>query len=95
MITVGMHYDVREGKEKAFEDGFASIERALRAAHGHRSSRLFRDVSRPRSYLIYSEWDDVADFQKFLSSEEFRKAVTWGKEEILEGRPRHQVFKNA
>jgi heme-degrading monooxygenase HmoA len=95
MITVGMHYDVREGKEKVFEEGFASIEKALRAAAGHKSSRLYRDVARPRSYLIYSEWSDVGEFQKFISSDAFRSAVTWGKEEILEGRPRHQIFKNA
>jgi heme-degrading monooxygenase HmoA len=95
MITVGMHYDVREGKEKAFEEGFAAVERALRAAPGHTSSRLYRDVAKPRSYLIYSEWSAVEDFQKFLKSEAFRAAVTWGKEEILEGRPRHQVWKGA
>lgn len=95
MITVGMHYDVREGKERAFEEGFASIEKALRAAPGHTSSRLYRDVARPRSYLIYSEWSDVGAFQKFVQSEAFRNAVTWGKEEILEGRPKHQIWKQA
>jgi heme-degrading monooxygenase HmoA len=95
MITVGMHYDVREGKETAFEDGFASIEKALRSALGHTSSRLYRDVAKPRSYLIYSEWKTVEDFQKFISSAEFRAAVNWGKEEILEGRPRHQIWKGA
>ncbi len=95
MITVGMHYDVRPGKERAFEEGFASVERALRAAPGHKSSRLFRDVANPRSYLIYSEWTDVAEFQKFIQSDAFKNAVTWGREEILESRPRHQIFKNA
>ncbi len=95
MITVGMHYDVREGKERAFEDGFASIERALRGAPGHTMSRLYRDVAKPRSYLIYSEWKTVEDFQAFIHSEAFRAAVSWGKEEILEGRPRHQVWKGA
>ncbi|MGH7294264.1 MAG: antibiotic biosynthesis monooxygenase family protein [Polyangiaceae bacterium] len=95
MITVGMHYDVREGKEKAFEDGFASIERALRGAAGHTSSRLFRDVAKPRSYLIYSEWKTVEAFQGFIKSDAFRAAVNWGKEEILESRPRHQIWKGA
>jgi heme-degrading monooxygenase HmoA len=95
MITVGMHYDVREGKEQAFEQGFGSIERALREAPGHTSSRLYRDVAKPRSYLIYSEWTSVEEFQKFISSDAFRAAVTWGKEQILEGRPRHQIWKGA
>lgn len=95
MITVGMHYDVREGKEKAFEDGFSSIEKALRSAAGHTMSRLFRDVAKPRSYMIYSEWTSIDEFQKFIQSDAFRAAVTWGKEEILEGRPRHQIWKGA
>ena len=95
MITVGMHYDVLPGKEKAFEDGFASIEKALQGATGHTMSRLYRDVAKPRSYLIYSEWSSMPEFQKFMASPEFRAAVNWGKEEILEGRPRHQIWKNA
>jgi heme-degrading monooxygenase HmoA len=95
MITVGMSYDVLPGKEKVFEEAFASIERALASAPGHTASRLYRDVAKPRSYLIYSEWTSVEDFQRFIQSEAFRAAVTWGKEQVLEGRPRHQIWKGA
>ena len=84
MITVGMHYDVREGKEKAFEEGFASIEKALRGAAGHTLSRLYRDVAKPRSYMIYSEWSSIEEFQKFIQSDEFR--ADWeGSSRIQQG----------
>lgn len=95
MITVGMQYDVRPGKESAFEDGFRAVEEALKASWaGHKLTRLFRDVNSPLSYMIYSEWETYPDFQKFMTSEAFRKAADWGKEEILTGRPKHQILKH-
>jgi heme-degrading monooxygenase HmoA len=95
MITVGMQYDVRPGKESAFEAGFQAIEKALRAEwKGHKQTRLFRDVGTPLSYMIYSEWETFDDFQKFMSSDAFRQAADWGKAEILSGRPKHQVLKH-
>ena len=95
MITVGMQYDVRPGKESAFEAGFKAVEAALKAEwKGHKLTRLFRDVGNPLSYMIYSEWETFEDFQKFMGSDAFRKAADWGKEEILSGRPKHQILKH-
>ncbi len=95
MITVGMQYDVRPGKEAAFEAGFQAVANALKTEWaGHKLTRLFRDVETPLSYMIYSEWETFPDFQKFMSSEAFRKAADWGKEEILSGRPKHQILKH-
>jgi heme-degrading monooxygenase HmoA len=95
MITVGMQYDVRPGKEAAFENGFKAVETALKAEwKGHKLTRLFRDVGNPLSYMIYSEWETFEDFQKFMGSDAFRKAADWGKEEILSGRPKHQILKH-
>jgi len=95
MITVGMHYDVLPGKESAFEAGFGAVEAALKAEwKGHRATRLYRDVRAPRSYMIYSEWESFEDFQRFMSSEAFRKAADWGKAEILAGRPKHQILRH-
>jgi len=34
------------------------------------------------------------DFQAFLASDAFKKAVAWGKAEILRGRPKHKVYTN-
>ncbi|HVY61248.1 MAG TPA: antibiotic biosynthesis monooxygenase [Planctomycetota bacterium] len=95
MITVGMQYDVIPGKESAFEGGFKAVEDALKSEwKGHKLTRLFKDVFKPTSYMIYSEWETFEDFQKFMTSEAFRKAADWGKEEILAGRPKHQILKH-
>lgn len=95
MITVGMQYEVRPGKEAEFEAGFKAVEEALQAEwKGHRLTRLFRDVFRPPSYMIYSEWETFEDFRRFIGSEAFQKATQWGREEILSARPRHTILKH-
>jgi len=63
MITVGMNYHVIAGKQKDFEDKFSAVIGALRAAEGHTSSTLWKDVGDDASYLITSEWSDEAAFQ--------------------------------
>ena len=42
MITVGMNYHVIPGMQKSFEDKFAGVIDALKAAPGHTSSRCGR-----------------------------------------------------
>ena len=44
--------------------------------------------------MILSEWTRMDDFQAFISSDAFKKAVAWGKAEILRGRPKHKVYTN-
>jgi len=94
MITVGMNYHVLPGKQKDFEDKFAGVIDALKAAPGHTSSTLWKDVSDDASFLITSEWNDETAFQQFIRSEEFRAVTNWGKEQILSGRPQHKVYKH-
>ena len=45
MITVGMNYHVLPGKQKDFEDKFAGVIDALKAAPVHTSSTLWKDVT--------------------------------------------------
>lgn len=94
MITVGMNYHVIEGKQQSFEDKFAGVIDALKAAEGHDSSTLWKDVSDGASYLITSEWSDEQAFKDFIQSDAFRDVTNWGKEEILSGRPQHKVYKH-
>jgi len=55
MVTIGMNYSVREGKEKVFEDACARVIETMRGIEGHSESRLFREVGeRSRHYLIVS-----------------------------------------
>lgn len=94
MITVGMNYHVIEGKQKDFEEKFNGVIAALKAAPGHTSSTLWKDTADSASYLITSEWSDEQAFQTFIRSDEFRAVTTWGKEQILSGRPQHKIYKH-
>lgn len=94
MITVGMNYHVIAGKQRDFEEKFASVIEALRAAAGHGTSTLWKDVTDDASYLITSEWSDEKAFTDFIHSQAFRDVTTWGKEQILSGRPQHKIYKH-
>ena len=94
MITVGMNYQVIEGKQQDFEEKFAGVIGALNAADGHTSSTLWKDTANGASYLITSEWSDEEAFSTFIRSDAFRAVTNWGKEQILSGRPSHKVYKS-
>ncbi|MCG8583791.1 MAG: antibiotic biosynthesis monooxygenase [Pirellulales bacterium] len=94
MITVGMNYHVIEGKQQEFEDKFAAVLDALRAAEGHTTSSLWKDVADDASYLITSEWSEEQAFMDFIQSDAFREVTNWGKEQILSDRPRHKIYKH-
>ena len=93
MITVGMNYHVIEGKQQVFEDKFAAVIDALKAAEGHSTSILWKDVSDDASYLITSEWSNEQAFTEFIRSDAFRAVTNWGKEQILSSRPEHKIYK--
>lgn len=92
MVTIGMNYEVLPGKEALFEEKFREVVAAFARDEGHRSSRLYRDVNAPRSYLIHSEWESREAFTAFIRSDAFREVTAWGKEEILADRPRHRIY---
>ena len=92
MITVGMNYEILNGKERIFEKAFQSVLQVMREMPGHQQSSLYKDVHKPSFYLILSEWSDRTAFDAFIRSERFAKVVTWGKEQILASRPRHQIY---
>jgi heme-degrading monooxygenase HmoA len=94
MITVGMNYQVIPGKQQDFEEKFAAVIGALRAAEGHTKSTPWRDVDDDASYLITSEWSEEQAFTDFIRSQAFKDVTTWGKEQILAGRPQHKIYKN-
>lgn len=92
MITVGMNYHVLPGKETMFEDVFRAVLKVMNEMPGHAKSALYRDVNEPGKYLIVSEWNDRAAFDGFIRSERFRGVANWGKEQVLAGRPTHEVY---
>lgn len=92
MVTVGMNYDVLPGKEEVFERAFKSVLGVMKDSPGHTDSHLYKNVDKANSYLIISDWNDKAAFDAFVKSEAFAKVTNWGKEQILAGRPKHQVY---
>ena len=94
MITVGMNYHVIAGKQQDFEQKFSDVISSPCAAKGHTSSTLWKDVVDDASYLITSEWSDEQAFQDFIHSQAFKDVTSWGKEQILSGRPQHKIYKH-
>ena len=92
MVTVGMNYRVLPGKEQAFEQAFKAVLHAMDQMEGHSRSLLFKQVFDPQHYLIISDWSDRAAFDGFIASESFRRVADWGSQEILAGRPQHEVY---
>ena len=92
MTTVGMQYDVVAGKEEEFVKGFLGVIEHLKSVAGHVESHMYEDVQVKGSYVILSQWQDKASFDAFLRSDAFRQVTSWGKAEVLRGRPKHKVY---
>lgn len=92
MITIGMNYNVLRGKEDTFENAFKKVVKAMGGIDGHSETRMFRDINDPGHYLIVSKWRIKAAFESFIASDTFKNVANWGKEEILSGRPSHEVY---
>lgn len=94
MVTIGMNYKVVPGKDETFMNACKGVIRAMEGIEGHSKSFLYRDVEDDLSFLIVSEWSDQEAFDGFIRSDEFKKVTSWGKEQILAGRPSHTVYKH-
>jgi heme-degrading monooxygenase HmoA len=92
MVTVGMNYKVIPGKDEQFTAVCGKVIEAMAGMPGHVKTHLYRDVWSEHDYLIVSEWSDEQAFNDFISSDRFRRVADWGKENILAGRPSHQVY---
>ena len=92
MVTIGMNYEVLDGKESVLENAFKKVVHAMRELAGHSESFLYRDVHEPRRYLIISRWTDKSAFDAFIASDTFRNVADWGKEQVLAARPHHEVY---
>jgi heme-degrading monooxygenase HmoA len=95
MVTIGMNYRVRAGKEEVFEAAFARVLSAIESAAGHDASRLYKGVGGgpDADYLIVSRWSDEQAFDAFVASDAFKKVTSWGRDNILAGRPTHTTYR--
>jgi heme-degrading monooxygenase HmoA len=92
VVTIGMNYRVRAGKEQVFESAFESVLRAMAGTPGHSETRLYRRIGEPREYLIVSRWQDEEAFQAFTRSERFARVTSWGSQHVLDGPPEHTTY---
>ncbi|NIQ00266.1 MAG: antibiotic biosynthesis monooxygenase [Nitrospinaceae bacterium] len=93
MVTIGMNYKIIPGKEQIFEDAFKNVLKVMNEMEGHTQSALYKDVNDSHSYLIVSDWNSEDAYQAFINSDKFAGVVDWGKENILAGRPSHNVYR--
>src|SRR4051794_18059263 len=77
MTTIGMHYEVKPGKEEEFKQGFLGVLNLLKTLPGHIESHMYEDIESRGSYVILSQWESKEAYAKFLQSPEFAKAVAW------------------
>jgi len=92
MITIGMNYKVKEGKEADFERACKRVLEVMSGIEGHTRSNIYRDITSANSYLIVSDWNSRDAFDGFIASEAFAKVTNWGKEQILTERPKHDFY---
>ncbi len=95
MVTIGMNYHVLDGKEEVFEGACRKVLEVMGEADGHDDSQIFRriDGGEGAQYLIVSRWSDEAAFQSFVASDTFKKVTSWGRDNILAGRPTHTTYR--
>jgi len=91
MISVGFYYKIKKGHEEEFEKKFNEVVQYLSKVPGFKSAKLYKSVDNPSEYLIYSEWEDLDVYRKFITSTPYRDTVEYGKS-IIEERPTHKVF---
>jgi heme-degrading monooxygenase HmoA len=95
MVTIGMNYRVRAGRERVFEDAFERVLDAMHDMPGHAESRLYRRVrATDPDYLVVSRWTDEAAFRDFVASDRFRKVTAWGFDNVLAGPPSHTTYRD-
>jgi len=94
-VTIGMNYQVISGKEKIFEDACAKVVKTMETIDGHDHSRIYKSIAADDSeYLIVSRWESEKAFEEFVASDAFKKVTSWGKENILAGRPSHTTYRH-
>ena len=94
MVTIGMNYQVLDGKEEIFEGACRKVLEVMGGAAGHDHSQIFRAIDgKPATYLIVSRWSDESAFNAFIQSDTFKKVTSWGRDNILAGRPSHTTYR--
>lgn len=91
MITFGLNYTVKQDRINDFLEITQKVLGLMDSLEGHVTTKLYNDVNKPNSYLIYSEWETPENFKAFVSSETFKNVQNMSSD-MLEERPSHKVY---
>lgn len=94
MVTFGMNYRVKDHAQKKFLDTASDVVQYAQSFNGHRLTRILQDVHEPNLFMIYSEWQSMAQFQSFLHSDGFQNTTKIAGDMLLE-RPTHHIFQSS
>lgn len=93
MINIGLYYKVLRGHEKEFEDTFMNVVSLLKNSDfGFLNGKLYREIGDSSEYMLYTEWEGLDSFKKFMESKEYAQTVEFGKT-LIDGQPRHKIFR--
>jgi chlorite dismutase len=87
--TMGMFYTVADGHREDFVETFDDVGEMLADMDGHLETDLLANVDDEDDMFIASQWRSREDAMEFFRSDAFRETVQYGRETLLDGRPRH------
>jgi len=93
MQTFGLNYEVKPDHVDEFKTTLMNLIEEMQSIEGHVETRLFVDVARPNSMMIYSNWKTKADFASYFRSDKFQNALQKAVS-MLESRPTHMAGQN-
>ena len=93
MQTFGLNYNVKPECTEEFKKALMQLIDTMRDCDGHIETRLYSDVARPNSMMIYSNWKTKAEFGDFVRSDTFQHALKEAVE-MLESKPTHFAGEN-
>ena len=88
MQTFGLNYHVKPEFVDEFGKTMMQLIEVMNHCDGHIETRLYADVAKPNSMMIYSNWRTKAEFTEFFRSDTFRQALA-AAVEMLETKPTH------
>jgi quinol monooxygenase YgiN len=93
MQSFGLNYDVKPERTEDFKKTLMDLIETMKGAEGHVETRLYADVTRPNSMMIYSDWKTKAQFADFVRSDTFKQALSEAVA-MLESKPSHFTGEN-
>ncbi|HJP04106.1 MAG: antibiotic biosynthesis monooxygenase [Gammaproteobacteria bacterium] len=88
MQTFGLNYEVKPEHVEDFKSVMMHLIDTVKSREGHIETRVYSDVERPTSMMIYSNWKTKVEFADFVRSDIFKKMMA-DAVAMLESRPTH------